>query len=89
MVVSARLLRDATAITHELPTAALGDRFGGPIVTDPADAAAKPGKPAAAMSEQEQLEAALRLSLGATETLTAETSEEEALQRAIAASMEM
>ena len=41
VVVSARLLRDATAITQELPTAALGDRFGGPIVTDPADASGR------------------------------------------------
>ncbi|MEN9416877.1 MAG: hypothetical protein RI988_497 [Pseudomonadota bacterium] len=35
--VAARLTRDARAATRELPSPALGDRFGGPILTDPAD----------------------------------------------------
>jgi putative peptide zinc metalloprotease protein len=35
--VAATLARDARAATRELPSAALGDRFGGSIVTDPAD----------------------------------------------------
>lgn len=35
--VTARLIRDARAATRELPSPALGDRFGGPILTDPAD----------------------------------------------------
>ncbi len=33
----ATLARDARAATRELPSAALGDRYGGPIVTDPSD----------------------------------------------------
>ncbi len=33
----AQVLRDATAVVHQLPSAALGDRHGGDIVTDPAD----------------------------------------------------
>ncbi|MFZ4650025.1 MAG: biotin/lipoyl-binding protein [Rubrivivax sp.] len=36
-VLAARLVRDSLAATRELPSPALGDRFGGPIVTDPAD----------------------------------------------------
>jgi putative peptide zinc metalloprotease protein len=35
--IPATLARDARAATRELPSAALGDRFGGAIVTDPAD----------------------------------------------------
>ena len=35
--IAATLQRDARAASRELPSAALGDRFGGPIVTDPAD----------------------------------------------------
>jgi putative peptide zinc metalloprotease protein len=35
--VPATLARDGRAATRELPSAALGDRFGGAIVTDPAD----------------------------------------------------
>ena len=35
--IVATLARDARAATRELPSAALGDRYGGPIVTDPAD----------------------------------------------------
>ena len=33
----AELVRDVPAATHELPSPALGDRGGGPYVTDPAD----------------------------------------------------
>jgi putative peptide zinc metalloprotease protein len=33
----AQVLRDATAVVHQLPSAALGDRHGGDIVTDPVD----------------------------------------------------
>ena len=33
----AGLVRDVPAAVHELPSAALGDRGGGPYVTDPAD----------------------------------------------------
>lgn len=36
-VLGATLVRDSVAATRELPSPALGDRFGGPIVTDPAD----------------------------------------------------
>ena len=36
--VRAELLRDIPAATYELPSAALGDRGGGPHATDPADA---------------------------------------------------
>jgi putative peptide zinc metalloprotease protein len=35
--VAATLQRDARAAGRQLPSAALADRFGGPIVTDPAD----------------------------------------------------
>jgi putative peptide zinc metalloprotease protein len=35
--VAARLARDIPAATYELPSAALGDKGGGPYVTDPAD----------------------------------------------------
>lgn len=35
--VHAELVRDLPAATHTLPSAALGDRGGGPYVTDPAD----------------------------------------------------
>ncbi|MGH8679637.1 MAG: efflux RND transporter periplasmic adaptor subunit, partial [Burkholderiales bacterium] len=35
--VLAELVREIPAATHELPSAALGDRGGGPYVTDPAD----------------------------------------------------
>lgn len=33
----AELVREVPAVTHQLPSAALGDRGGGPHVTDPAD----------------------------------------------------
>lgn len=36
-VLPARLIRDIPAATHDLPSAALGDRGGGPYATDPAD----------------------------------------------------
>jgi putative peptide zinc metalloprotease protein len=35
--VVAEMVRDIPAATHQLPSAALGDRGGGPYVTDPAD----------------------------------------------------
>jgi putative peptide zinc metalloprotease protein len=35
--ISAQLIRDVPAATHDLPSPALGDRGGGPYVTDPAD----------------------------------------------------
>ena len=35
--VAATLQRDARAAGRQLPSAALADRFGGPVVTDPAD----------------------------------------------------
>ena len=35
--IVAELVRDIPAATHQLPSAALGDRGGGPYVTDPAD----------------------------------------------------
>ncbi|HEV7820031.1 MAG TPA: efflux RND transporter periplasmic adaptor subunit, partial [Burkholderiales bacterium] len=35
--VAARLVREIPAATYELPSAALGDKGGGPYVTDPAD----------------------------------------------------
>jgi len=35
--LTAQLVRDIPAATHELPSAALGDRGGGAFVTDPAD----------------------------------------------------
>jgi putative peptide zinc metalloprotease protein len=35
--VTAQLVREVPAATNQLPSAALGDRGGGPYVTDPAD----------------------------------------------------
>ena len=35
--IAAEMVRDIPAATHQLPSAALGDRGGGPYVTDPAD----------------------------------------------------
>jgi putative peptide zinc metalloprotease protein len=35
--LEAELVRNIPAATRELPSAALGDRFGGPYLTDPSD----------------------------------------------------